>query len=107
TDRSPVISSSLRSEFHQLLSSAGLYDLRSRAKLALTGSDRVRWLNGMTTNNIRDLAQAHGVYGFLLNPQGRILGDLYAYHRGDSLLLDTDQSQLSKMLETFDHRSEE
>src|SRR5437868_3241673 len=79
------------------------FDLRSRAKLALTGSDRVRWLNGMTTNNIRDLAQAHGVYGFLLNPQGRILGDLYAYHRGDSLLLDTEQSQVAKLLELFDH----
>lgn len=74
-----------------------------RAKLVLTGSDRVRWLNGMTTNNVRDLTQGHGVYGFLLNPQGKILGDLYAYQRGDSLLLDTDQSQVTKVLELFDH----
>lgn len=86
-----------------MLSSAGLHDLRSRAKLVLTGSDRVRWLNGMITNNIRDLAPGHGVYGFLLNPQGRILGDMYAYQRGDSLLLDTAQSQVPKMLEIFDH----
>ena len=29
-----------------------------QAKLVLSGEDRVRWLNGMVTNNIRDLAPA-------------------------------------------------
>ena len=47
-----------------------------RARISLSGSDRVRWMNGMVTNNIRDLATGHGVYAFLLNPQGRILGDV-------------------------------
>ena len=90
-------------EFRALLADCGVYDLGWRAKIALTGGDRVRWLNGMITNNIRDLAAGHGVYAFLLNPQGHILGDLYAYNRGDSLLLDTDHSQLEKMLPVFDH----
>jgi len=63
----------------------------------------VRWLNGMVTNNIRDLAVGHGVYAFLLNPQGHILGDLYAYNRGESLMIDTDQFQSEKLLATFDH----
>ena len=62
----------------------------------------MRWLNGMVTNNIRDLAPGHGVYAFLLNPQGHILGDLYAYNRGESLLVDTDQSQVEKILAVFD-----
>jgi folate-binding protein YgfZ len=93
----------VRGEFEALRSSCGVYDLSSRAKIALTGGDRVRWLNGMVTNNIRDLAQGHGVYAFLLNPQGHILGDLYAYNRGDSLILDSDQSQSQKLLATFDH----
>ena len=93
----------VRGEFESLVSGCGVYDLGWRAKIALTGGDRVRWLNGMVTNNIRDLAAGHGIYAFLLNPQGQILGDLYAYNRGDSLLLDTDRSQLDKMLATFDH----
>ena len=80
-----------RSEFPALISASGIYDLGSRAKISLTGSDRVRWLNGMVTNNIRDLEPGRGVYAFLLNPQGHILGDLYAYNRGESLLVDTDQ----------------
>jgi folate-binding protein YgfZ len=57
----------------------------------------------MVTNNIRDLAPGRGVYAFLLNPQGHILGDLYAYNRGDSVIIDTDRSQSEKLLATFDH----
>jgi folate-binding protein YgfZ len=91
-----------RSEFAELLTGCGLIDLSGRAKIALTGGDRMRWLNGMVTNNIRDLAAGKGVYTFLLNPQGHILGDMYAYNRGESLLLDTDQSQLEKLLAIFD-----
>src|ERR1700680_2938143 len=93
----------VRTEFGALLSGCGVYEMSLRAKIALTGGDRVRWLNGMVTNNIRDLAKGNGVYAFLLNPQGHILGDLYAYNRGDSLMIDTDQSQLEKLLATFDH----
>jgi folate-binding protein YgfZ len=93
----------VRAEFQELLTGCGVYGLSWRAKATLTGSDRVRWLNGIITNNIRDLSLGHGVYAFLLNPQGRILGDLYAYARADSLVIDTDAPQLPKILELFDH----
>ena len=99
---SPSDYGDVRAEFQALISQSGVYDLSSRAKVSLTGGDRGRWLNGMITNNIRDLAPGHGVYAFLLNPQGRILGDLYAYNRGESFLLDTDQSQVEKILAVFD-----
>lgn len=90
-------------EFGTLRHGCGIYDLGFRAKIALTAGDRLRWLNGMVTNNIRDLAVGRGVYAFLLNPQGKILGDLCAYNRGESILVDSDQSQIEKMLATFDH----
>jgi len=90
------------SQFEALRSGCGIFNLKSRAKIALTGSDRVRWLNGMVTNNIRDLAIGAGVYAFLLSPQGHIQADLYAYNRGESILLDTDRSQLEKILAIFD-----
>ena len=93
----------VRAEFAELVSGCAVFDLSDRAKVSLTGGDRVRWLNGMVTNNVRDLPVGSGVYAFLLNPQGHILGDLYAFHRGDSLLVDTDRSQLEKLLATFEH----
>jgi folate-binding protein YgfZ len=92
-----------QAEFAALRGGCGVYDLGFRAKISLTGGDRVRWLNGMVTNNIRDLAAGQGTYAFLLNPQGHILGDLYAYNRGESVTVDTDRGQEEKILATFDH----
>jgi folate-binding protein YgfZ len=93
----------LEAELAALRTGCGVYDLGFRAKLSVTGGDRVRWLNGMVTNNIRDLATGHGLYAFLLNPQGHILGDLYAYNRGESIVVDTDRGQSERILATFDH----
>lgn len=91
----------LRAEFTSLLSGCGVFPLSNRAKISLGGQDRVRWLNGMITNKVRDLAVGQGIYAFVLNPQGHILGDLYAYNRGESLLIDTDQTQTEKLLAIF------
>ena len=91
-----------QAEFAALRSAAGVFDLGWRAKLAASGDDRVRWMNGMVTGNVRDLAPNRGTYSFLLNPQGHILGDLYIYNRGETLLLDTDCSQAARLREVFD-----
>jgi folate-binding protein YgfZ len=91
----------LRAEFQALTSGCAIYKL-DRAQIALTGSDRVRWLNGMVTNNVRDLAPGHGVYAFLLNPQGKIQADLYAFNRGESLVVETESAQVDTVLQIFD-----
>jgi folate-binding protein YgfZ len=52
----------------------------------------------MVTNNVRDLPVNRGNYNFVLNAQGRILGDLYIYNRGESLVLGTDASQVETLV---------
>jgi aminomethyltransferase len=91
-----------RTEYEVLRSGCALYELGWRSKLLVTGPDRTRWLNGMVTNNVRDLAMNRGLYCFLLNAQGRIQGDMYVYNRGEHLLVDTDQSQRERLLEIFE-----
>lgn len=91
----------LRKEFASLLENCGVFELNDRAKMSIAGNDRVRWLNGMITNKVRDLAIGQGIYAFVLNVQGHILGDLYAYNRGESLLIETDESQLEKLFGIF------
>jgi aminomethyltransferase len=90
-------------EFRALTTACAAYSLNDRLKLMLTGEDRTRWLNGMVTNNVRDLSAGQGLYAFLLNPQGRIQGDLYAFNRGTDIVLDVDRAQLEKLLAIFDH----
>ena len=91
-----------RREYEAFRSACAVYDLGWRSKLLVAGPDRTRWLNGMVTNNIRDLALNRGVYCFLLNAQGRIQADMYVYNRGEYLLIDTDRSQRERLLETFE-----
>jgi folate-binding protein YgfZ len=89
-------------EFRALLAASAVFDLSWQARLVLSGEDRVRWLNGMVTNNIRDLALNQGNYSFVLNPQGRNLGDVVTHNRGDYLLVTTDRDQTPKLKELFD-----
>ena len=84
-------------EFAALLSACGVYDLGWRRYFLIAGRDRVRWLNGMVSNNVRDLALGQGIYAFVLNPQGHILGDLYVYNRGDDFVLETEAAQADKL----------
>jgi aminomethyltransferase len=86
-----------RRQMTALVSGCGIYRLE-RALFSLTGRDRVRWLNGMVSNNVRDLAAGQGVYAFVLNAQGQIQGDLYAFHRGESLVLEIERSQVETLL---------
>lgn len=92
-----------RKEFAALAEGCAVYDLGFLGRISITGSDRVRWLNGMVSNNVRDLAIGHGVYSFLLNAQGRILGDMHIYNLGESILVETDRRQIDKLVATFDH----
>jgi len=89
-----------RRELSALVSGCGIYRAE-RTLLSLTGRDRSRWLNGMISNNVRDLAAGHGVYAFVLTPQGHIQADVYAFNRGESLLVETDRSQAETLLRIF------
>lgn len=87
----------IRRELQALGSGCGFHVLQ-QSLTSLKGADRGRWLNGMVTNNIRDLTAGNGVYAFVLTPQGQIRGDLYAFNRGESLLVETERVQAETLL---------
>jgi folate-binding protein YgfZ len=86
-----------RKELTALLAGCGIYK-PATTLISLGGRDRVRWLNGMVSNNIRDLQLGRGVYNFVLSPQGHILGDLYVFNRGESLIGEIERPQLETVL---------
>jgi len=65
--------------------SVALIDKNYRAYLSFTGPDRVRYLNAILTNNIKDLGAGDGAVSLLLNPQGRILAEIETYAREGQL----------------------
>jgi len=66
-------------EYRYARDTVALIDKNYRAYLAFTGPDRVRYLNAILTNNIKDLAVGHGAISLLLNPQGHILAEIETY----------------------------
>lgn len=90
-------------ELIALTTSAGAYDLGYLDFLKITGADRLRWLNGMVTNAVQSLEDNHSNYSFLLNAQGRILGDATIYRLPDHLLLQTDRTQIARLAAHLDH----
>jgi folate-binding protein YgfZ len=87
-----------RAELAALLHNCGVYDLGGRAHFRISGKDRVRWLNGMVSNNMRELPVGRGNYNFVLTPQAHIQGDLYIYNLGEYFLAGTEQFQLEKLM---------
>lgn len=65
--------------------SVALIDKNYRCYFEVTGPDRVRYLNAILTNNIKDLAPSCGNVSLLLSPQGRILAELDTYALSQSL----------------------
>jgi folate-binding protein YgfZ len=56
--------------------SVALIDKNYRAYFTFSGPDRVRYLNAILTNNIKDLGNGQGAVSLLLNAQGRILAEI-------------------------------
>jgi folate-binding protein YgfZ len=88
--------------YDSLRSSAAWFDLSARGKIRMTGEDRARFLHAMSTNDIQRLENGQGCYAFFLSAQGRILGDAYVYHLGESFLLDTEPQTTQKLKEHLD-----
>jgi folate-binding protein YgfZ len=74
-----------RGEYAFARNSVALIDKNYRAYLSFTGPDRVRYLNAILTNNIKDLQTGQGNVSLLLNPQGHILAEIETYALRDSL----------------------
>jgi tRNA-modifying protein YgfZ len=53
--------------------------------LELSGEDRVRFLNGLLTCDVKSLAAGQGTYGFLTSHQGKVLADAIVLAFADAL----------------------
>lgn len=89
-------------EYAWATQAVALLDTNYHAYAWLDGPDRVRYLNAVTTNNVKDLAPGHGNVGLLLNPQGHILAELRTYALADRLLVVSHGAVWQRTLETLD-----
>jgi tRNA-modifying protein YgfZ len=65
-----------------------LIDLSTRVKIRVTGGDRVRFLNGQLTNDLREAKPGQTVYACVLTAKGKLCGDLFVTPIEEAFLLD-------------------
>jgi folate-binding protein YgfZ len=85
-----------------LARAAAGHDLGWLKRVAVHGEDRFRWLSGMVTNTVNDLANDAGAWNLVLNAQGRIQGDLTVWREGDQLELEIAADQVERLMAHFD-----
>jgi folate-binding protein YgfZ len=69
---------------------APLFDLSGRAKLRITGSDRLRFLNGQVTNDVRKATESAAIEACVLSAKGRMNGHVFLSAARDCFLADAD-----------------
>jgi len=82
--------------------SVALIDKNYRCYFDFTGPDRVRYLNAILTNNIKDLERSCGNASLLLSPQGRILAELETYALPESLFCVSYAMIRERLIETIE-----
>lgn len=91
-----------RREFRFAHESVALIDKNYRCYISLGGPDRVRYLNAILTNNVKDLAASHGIVSLLLNAQGHILAEIETYALGERLFCVSYAMIRQRLIETLD-----
>jgi len=78
----------VRAEHQALCETAGLLDLSFRSRVCLAGTDRVRFLHGQVTNDVKGLGVGEGCYAALITGKGKMQSDMNIYCLPEELLLD-------------------
>ena len=89
-------------EFHP--EEGAVFDLSDRAKLRVRGADRLRYLNGQMTNDLRKASASRTIHGCVLNAKGKINADVFVVVDRESFLIDTEaemREQLTARLERY------
>ncbi len=89
-------------EHAALRAGAGVLDLSFRSRFCLVGGDRVRFLHGQVTNDVKRLRPGQGCYAAITNAKGRMEGDANIFCLADELLLDLEPGLGEKISQRFE-----
>lgn len=76
-------------------------DLAWRGVIEMTGRDRVLFLHGMCTNDIKKLQPGQGCMAAIVNRQGKMVAEMIVHVTENALLLQVDRSNLQKTIDAL------
>lgn len=69
---------------------SSLFDLSLRAKIRVTGNDRLRFLNGQFTNDVRKATESAAIEACILSAKGKMNAHVFTSAGPDSFFVDAD-----------------
>ena len=66
------------------------FDFSDRTKLRLTGADRIRFLNGQITNDLRKATETSAIAACVLNAKGKLNAHIFLTFQPEAIVLDAD-----------------
>ena len=88
-------------EYQAVRRGVGLVDLSFRGTIEVTGSERLQWLNGQITNEVKGLKPGEGKLAAVLNVKGHILSDLAVYGLENAIWIDLNRNRAPAAQQRF------
>ena len=78
------------------------FELKNRTQLLFTGTDRLRYLNGQVTQDLRKLSSNRALPACVTSAKGRLQADVWISDLGTALLVDAHAAVRESLLERLD-----
>jgi len=92
----------LAAEYRAARDAVALFDRSALGKATVTGRDRLAFLQGMLTNDVKGLAPGQGAAAAFLDAHGKVMALLVVYAAVDEVLLELPAQMTEKTLQTLD-----
>lgn len=89
-------------EYRAAREAAGIVDLGFRGLLRVAGSERLRWLNGQITQDVKALRADEGKPAAVLSAKGHLLADLSVAGSADAVWIDLPRARAAAVREAFE-----
>jgi folate-binding protein YgfZ len=97
-----AVSRSTSEQARQVTQRAGFWLRPDLTVVRVQGDDRLSWLNGQVTNDLRALENAGSVHALAVHVRGKIMADIWVVAKSDELLIVIPKSASATLLESFE-----
>jgi folate-binding protein YgfZ len=88
-------------EIEAIRGGSAALDLAWRGLIEVTGRDRVRFLHGMCTNDVKELQPGKGCMAALVSRQGKMIAEIVVRAHPERLTIEADRSSLQPIIDAL------
>lgn len=74
-------------EYDTVKTAVGIFDFSIEGKIKILGPERINFIDGIVSNDIKNLEEQNGIYAAFLDKLGKVLSDCIIYKFKDFLLI--------------------